>query len=437
MVPPIAAESLIDIPATLQAEPERLVGYLNDVCDRIDEQEPTLHALVPEASRRERLLNDAATLEPMAALPLFGVPVAVKDIIRVDGLPTRGGSDLPPEVFAGRQAEVVATVRAAGALVLGKSVTTEFAFADPGPTTNPHNPAHTPGGSSSGSAAAVAAGYTPLALGTQTADSIITPATYCGVVGFKPSFGRIPLDGVIPFSPSMDTVGFFTRDVASARLASAILCDRWRDVAALASTTLAVPSDLLQRVEPQVRAEFEAQLDAITAADAEVIEIPVGWDLEELRRLHYRLIAAEFAAGHADRHRRYGERYRHRSAALFEKGAGLPDVVINEGRASGARLRERVERLMDEAGVDAWLCPSARGPAPAGLDFIGDPILPLPWTHAHLPVVTIPAGWIGGLPLGAQLVGRGGADEELLAVAETVTEAISRNNRQPQSRLLA
>src|SRR3970040_1828025 len=199
-----------------------ILEQIDVVEERFAEREAEVRAFVPEESRFERLRREAKALlsrfpDSGERPPMFGVLIGVKDIFRVGGFPTRAGSRLPAEVFEGPEAEPVKKLKAAGTLVLGKTVTTEFAYFAPGPTRNPHNLAHTPGGSSSGSAAAVAAGLAPLARGPQTIGSIVRPAAFCGVVGFKPSFGRISTEGVIPLSPSLDHVGFFTQDVAGAQ----------------------------------------------------------------------------------------------------------------------------------------------------------------------------------------------------------------------------
>ena len=180
-----------------------LERYITETLEALDARESLLQALVPEHDRHARLLRDAASLElrfpdPARRPPLYGMVVGIKDLFNVDGLPTRAGSLLPAEAFAGPEAETVSRLKAAGALVLGKTVTTEFAYFTPGPTRNPVNPNHTPGGSSSGSAAAVAAGYCRLALGTQTIASVTRPAAYCGVFGFKPSQGRMSAAGIFP-----------------------------------------------------------------------------------------------------------------------------------------------------------------------------------------------------------------------------------------------
>lgn len=188
----IAPLPLAELGLALRGGTLALAAFVHRLCDRIEAVDPQIEALLPEAGRRERLLREAERLEAMfpdrhTRPALWGVPLGVKDIFHVDGFATRAGSALPPEVLAGRQGGVVTKLRAAGAIIVGKTVTTEFAFFEPGPTRNPHNVQHTPGGSSSGSAAAVAAGLCALALGTQTIGSTIRPAAYCGIAGFKPS----------------------------------------------------------------------------------------------------------------------------------------------------------------------------------------------------------------------------------------------------------
>jgi Asp-tRNA(Asn)/Glu-tRNA(Gln) amidotransferase A subunit family amidase len=190
-----------------------------------------------EPDRRGRLHRAATALavaypEPAGRPSLYGALLAVKDIFHVDGFTTRAGATVPPELFAGPEAACVTRLRQAGALVVGKAVTTEFAYFEPGPTRNPHNLAHTPGGSSSGSAAAVAAGLAPLALGTQTIGSVIRPAAFCGIVGFKPSLGRVDPQGLVFFSRTLDQRGLFTQDVAGMALAAAVVCREWRDLPA-------------------------------------------------------------------------------------------------------------------------------------------------------------------------------------------------------------
>ena len=200
-----------------EAKPSDLIDRLQQRFERVNS---AIDAFLPEAIRFERLRRDAAALEarfpdPAGRPPLYGALLGVKDIFHVDGFSTRAGTRVPPEHFAGDEAAVVTQLKRAGALIVGKTVTTEFAYFEPGPTRNPQNPAHSPGGSSSGSAAAIAAGLAHISLGTQTVGSVIRPAAYCGIVGFKPSYDRVPTAGLVTFSPSADHVGFFTVDITS------------------------------------------------------------------------------------------------------------------------------------------------------------------------------------------------------------------------------
>jgi Asp-tRNA(Asn)/Glu-tRNA(Gln) amidotransferase A subunit family amidase len=211
-----------------------LLDYLDELEAHFKEREPEVLAFVAEDGRFARLRREAQELlekypNPEARPPLFGVPIGVKDIFHADGFVTRAGSKVPPEVIQGHESESVSLLRRAGALVLGKTVTTEFAYFAPGPTRNPYNPEHTPGGSSSGSAAAVGAGLCPLAFGTQTLGSVNRPAAFCGVVGYKPSYDRISKAGVIPLAGSVDHVGLFAKTVAGVALGAGVLCRVWQE----------------------------------------------------------------------------------------------------------------------------------------------------------------------------------------------------------------
>src|SRR5580704_17028032 len=257
-----------------------LAGVAAATCDRIEREDPQVHAFVAEPGRRARLLAAAAGLATRSAgserkPALYGVVAGIKDVIRVDGLPTRAGSRLPAETLAGPQAHAVDRLLAAGALVAGKTVTAEFAVIAPGPTRNPRAPGHTPGGSSSGSAAAVAAGMVPLALGTQTIASVIRPAAYCGVPGFRPTRGRISPDGVIPFAPSLDVVGCFAADAARLTRAAAVLCDDWRPAANPGRPVLGIPAGrYLDRASPVALSAFAGHVAVLSAAGYVVREAP-------------------------------------------------------------------------------------------------------------------------------------------------------------------
>jgi Asp-tRNA(Asn)/Glu-tRNA(Gln) amidotransferase A subunit family amidase len=399
--------------------------HVEAVCDRIDAVEPEIEALVPEPGRRERLLREAAELErrwpePDERPALYGVLVGVKDIFHADGFVTRAGSALPPEPFAGSEAASVRLVKDAGALILGKTVTTEFASFAPNQTRNPHDPAHTPGGSSSGSAAAVAAGYCPMAFGSQTVGSVIRPAAYCGVVGFKPTYERIAIEGVLPYSPSVDTVGMFTQDVAGIQLAAQVLFREWSPAASTRRPTLSVPEGAyLRQASDEALEAFDRQITLLEAAGYVVKRVTVLEDIDEIDKRHRWMTNAEAAEFHKDWFDEHAATYRQRTRDVLEMGRSVTPEQLEQGRASRLSTRRTLEAAMDEHGIDLWVCPSATGPAPEGIDATGSPAMNLVWTHVGLPALSVPAGYAtSGLPLGLQIVGRYNADEQLLVWAE-------------------
>ncbi len=387
---------------------------------RLDSEQQRTAPFLPEPGRLDRLVSELGAMgDKSGGSELAGVLFGVKDIINVDGLETRAGSNLPPSTFAGPEASVVTRLRRTGAVVAGKTTTTEFAFSEPSPTRNPRNPAHTPGGSSSGSAAAVGAGLVPFALGTQTVDSIVTPAAYCGVVGFKPTFGRVPVDGVVPFSPSMDHVGVLAQDVATATSVARVICDRWSGEAPNEGIVLGLPSDAyLGKADGAANQALDAVIGEIEGAGFDIVATDALSNIDEIANVHRRLTAAEFARVSEQWFEQFGDRFRPRSREVHLYGASLDPEVVSLGIDHAAGIRERLEEIMERRGISAWVAPAATGVAPRGLDYIGDPIMGRPWTHAHLPVVALPVA--SGLPLGIQLVGRHGHDEELLALAARV-----------------
>jgi Asp-tRNA(Asn)/Glu-tRNA(Gln) amidotransferase A subunit family amidase len=407
------------------------VDHVETLETRAAAVEPDIAAFVDETDRWERVRTAAVDCASRHAdgperPPLYGVPVGVKDVFHVDGLETRAGSDLPPGTLDGGEATAVTRLRAAGAFVLGKTVTAEFAYFDPGPTRNPCDTDHTPGGSSSGSAAAVAAGLCPLALGTQTIGSVARPAAFCGVVGVKPTYDRVPTDGVVPVSPAVDTVGWFTQDVEGARLAGAVLCDDWRTLAEPRERpTLGVPGErYLDQADAVGREAFDAQVDRLADAGYDVERVDVLGDIAAVNGRHERLMAAEMAAAHEAWYREYADRYAAATRELIERGHEVTGREIARARQGRHDLRETLETRMDRAGVDLWVTPAAPGPAPEGIDDTGDPVMNLPWTHAGLPVVSVPADEHEGLPLGLQCVARASADEDLLAWVEGVAAVV-------------
>lgn len=409
-----------------------LVAYLSRLEERFREVEPEVRAFVPEEGRFTRLRREAKRLlarypEAASRPPLFGVPVGVKDIFHVRGFSTRAGSRLPPDALQGSEAAAVTALKQAGALILGKTVTTEFAYFAPGPTRNPHNLAHTPGGSSSGSAAAVAAGLSPLTLGTQTIGSLIRPGAFCGVVAFKPSHERISRDGVIPLSPSLDHVGFFTADIAGAAHVAALLCAEWEMPVVPVEPALGIPQGpYLERAGAASLRHFYTVCRRLEEAGFDIKPVPALAEFEMIEELHHELMAAEAERVHEQWFATYDHLYHAKTAALLTQGELVPQELVASARQRRAVLRHELETLMAENQIDLWITPAATGPAPAGLDSTGDPVMNLPWTFAGLPAVNVPAGTgESGLPLGVQLVGGWYGDEALLLWAEQIAAVVN------------
>lgn len=411
-----------------------LLAYINEICDRIDAGEPHIQALLPEPGRRARLLAEAKALlarfpDPADRPLLYGIPVGIKDMFFVDGFPMQAGSQLPLELFVGQEGACVRALRGAGALILGKTVTTEFAYFEPGPTRNPHNLDHTPGGSSSGSAAAVAAGFCPLAIGTQTIGSTIRPAAFCGIAGFKPSYGRIPTDGMVLFSQSVDTIGLFTQDMAGMLLAAPIVCQNWQAGAVNPPESLPVvgvpEGPYLEQASPEGLGAFEKQLVLLADSGYTIRRVRAMEDIAAINHRHTRLTFAEMAKVHAAWFAEHASLYRPRTAAAILEGQEVSAEELAEARAGRIKLRAELEELMAGVGIDLWVCPSAPGPAPEGLQATGSPLMNLPWTHAGMPAISVPAGRAAnGLPLGLQCIARFMADEQLLGWVRAIEEVL-------------
>ncbi|MCP4416627.1 MAG: amidase [Chloroflexi bacterium] len=404
-----------------------LLDYLAALEQRFNEQEPDVLAFVPENGRFLRLRQQAQQLlegypSPADRPPLFGIPLGVKDIFQVDGFTTQAGSQLPSDILQGDEAPSVTTLRQAGALILGKTVTTEFAYFGPGPTLNPHNPAHTPGGSSSGSAAALGAGLAPLTFGTQTIGSVNRPAAFCGAVGYKPTYNRIDKSGVLPLSTSLDHVGCFTNDVAGMELAAGLLCQHWQLVVTKKKPVLGIPEGpYLQRASEEGRKHFRQICRKLHDAGFIVKSVAALPDFETIYARHNLIVAAEAARFHADWFAIHEEKYHWKTAELIQRGLKIKDTQLKKAITGRAALRETLMQLMNKQGLDMWLSPSALGAAPVGLDSTGDPVMNLPWTHAGLPTLTLPAGKNGaGMPLGLQLTGRWFGDEAMLSFASQI-----------------
>jgi amidase len=359
--------------------------------------------------------------------PLGGVPIGVKDIVDTHDMPTGYGSAL----YAGHRpawdAACVALARAAGAVVLGKTVSTEFAALAPGKTRNPHNPAHTPGGSSSGSAAAVAAGMVPVAIGTQTAGSVIRPAAFCGAVGYKPSYGLIEGAGVKRLAGSLDTVGVFARAVDDAALFVSVLADR----PALAEVT--APARLrigLYRtsdwdsVDPATQAALERAAMRLGQGGATVVELPAIPEHAALLAAQTTIMAWETGQALAFERLNCFDRLAPATQTMLRNGETTPLADYEAARARMPALRAAFDRLFGDR--DVLLTPSAPGEAPEGLASTGNALFNRVWTALGTPCVTLPVGrGPRGLPLAVQIVGRHGEDARTLAAAAFVEEALA------------
>jgi len=339
-------------------------------------------------------------------------------------------------LFDGPEASSVTKLKQAGALVLGKTVTTEFAYFYPGPTRNPVNIEHTPGGSSSGSAAAVAAGFCSLALGTQTIGSINRPAAFCGIIGVKPSYNRISRDGVIPFSPSADHVGFFTQDMIGARIVSSVLCDNWNDALAGKGVgrrpRIAIAGGkYIEQASGDYLRMFQEDVAELRELDYEIGELACLEEIEEINKLHRALIAAEMAETHAPWFDTYRHLYREATVSLIEEGRSTPPAVVAQARERQLALREHMRSAMECGGFDIFISPTTPTEAPEGLQSTGSPIMNLPWTFAGMPTISVPSGnrTEKGLPFGLQFSAAFNDDERLMYwIHEIVHRSMSQKN---------
>ena len=391
--------------------------------ERIGALEPDVQAWVQldleRAARTAEALDSGAGPDSHA---LSGAPIAVKDIIDVSGLPTRYGS--PIHDAAGPEPESAACVRTlerAGAVILGKTVTTEFAYYMPGKTRNPWNLAHTPGGSSMGSAAAVACGMAAGALGTQTNGSVVRPAAFCGVVGYKPSYGAVPNHGTLDPWPTLDHTGVFARNVGDAALLASVIAKAGRVASQVRFPAHpprlgVVRSPVWRLAEPAQQSALESNAATLTHVGARVepLELPQAFD--DAHHIHGVIMAYEGARHFGDLQRRCRALMSARFNALLDKGAAIGAPEYSDALHAAQALRAAFSAA--SAGFDAILTPPAPGEAPATLDETGSPVFCTIWTLLGVPAITIPvARGPAGLPLGLQIVGPYAQDDGLLSAA--------------------
>jgi len=339
---------------------------------------------------------------------LLGLPFGAKDIFETRDLPTCYGSPLCAGRRGSRDAALIEELIRSGAALLGKTQTTAFASFDPAPTRNPRLPGHTPGGSSAGSAAAVAAGMVPFAIGTQTLGSVLRPASYCGVCGFKPSYGLLPVEGTLPFAPSFDTVGFFTES------ADDMLCLWTRGFGGLCDAPLHRAAHFRVPAEDPMERAVRMAAESLRASGVQVDDLdpPEGWDglLEAARTVN----AYEGARSNAGRYGEFGDRIGVRLAELVRRGLAIPEGEYQAALAHVAHMRGAVAQIFWEYPV--ILTPAAGGPAPQGFASTGDPACNAPWTALGVPAISVPLP-VAGAPLGLQITAAWGRDDALISVA--------------------
>ncbi len=416
----------LDLAPLLQRRELSAEAVARACLERVEQREQVIGAW--SFLDEEKLLSQARALDAQPVRgPLHGLPVGIKDIMATADMPTEYGSPIYRNHRPAWDAACVAAIRAAGGLIMGKTVTTEFAVMHPGKTVNPCNPAHTPGGSSSGSAAAVADFMAPFALGTQTGGSVIRPASFCGIVGYKPSFGMINRHGVKPVSESLDTVGILARSVADAALLCAAITGR----AGLGnSSPVHGPRIGIWRTyewseaSSESIAAVERAASVFAAAGAQVREASMPELLIGLDEAQHTIEYFEMAGSLAFESQKYGDRLSANLSERVEKGRNIVPEVYDQKLAVADACRQLMAGVFSE--FDALLAPSAVGEAPQGLGSTGNAVFNRGWTLLRLPCVTLPA-WHGpkGLPVGVQLVGAFREDRKALSIARWAERSLA------------
>ncbi len=426
-----ALNTLSAVEAARQLADRRITAeaLVRDCFERIDARENDVQAW--QHLDRENALAQARAADAGPHLGLLhGLPIGVKDLIDTADAPATYGSP----IYAGHRpawdAPCVALARAAGGIVIGKTVTTEFAVMQPSKTRNPHNPGHTPGGSSSGSAAAVADYMVPLAFGTQTAGSIIRPAAYCGAVGYKPSFGLISRVGVKALSDTLDTIGTIARSVPDAALFAAAVSGR-RDL--LVDKPMASPPRIgicrtyeWKQAQPDMMKALEGAAAALAAAGAQVRSVNLPPTFANLVQAQTDIMLFEQAQSLAHERLKHWTQLSELLRGILEAGVQVSFERYDAAQTLARNCRRTVTEVFAEC--DVLLSPSATGAAPAGLGMTGDPVFNRMWTLLRTPCVNVPAArTAGGLPLGLQVIGAYGSDAQTLAAAHWAHETLKMN----------
>ena len=442
----LSALSLVDASADIREGRITSAEIVRDCIKRIDEVDGDIGAwafLDRDHAMQQAEAADDHRRHGRAIGPLHGVPIGIKDIFDTGDMPTELGSALWAGRTPRRDAAAVARLRSAGAVIMGKTVTTEYAYYNPGKTRNPHDPGRTPGGSSSGSAAAVASHMVPGAIGSQTNGSVIRPASFCGVVGFKPTHGLIPRSGALLLSRTLDHVGVFARTVEDvALLAEALVGFDEEDpdtrpvahphLSAVAASEPPLPprfafvrSPAWDRAEP---ATGEAFAELVGALGEVAAEVAIGAGFDRAIDMHHTVMDVEMAHNLGRDYEKGADKLSAVLRKLIERGRTVPACDYMRALAGIAPLNQALDALFDE--YDAILTPAAPGEAPRGLDSTGNPVFCTIWTYLGTPAVTLPLmQGESGMPLGVQLVGRRGNDARLLRTANWLVKTIERSER--------
>src|SRR5579863_8646133 len=384
----------------LKADREARKRGLEECLARIKELEPSIHAWVQVKPEM-----------PTGDGPLSGIPFGVKDIIETQGMATEYGSPLYKGRIGSTDAAIIREMRSRGAILLGKTVTTAFAYRTPGPTRNPRNLEHTPGGSSSGSAAAVAAGMVPFTIGEQTKGSMLRPASYCGVTGFKPTYGLLPTEGMLPLSKSLDTLGLFAHTPAD-------MLALWKalghPVGSEEQFAFGAPEPVPE-CEPEMANAFRQALSLLRRSGVSIKTVDISEMLKKLDEANTVIMFYEGARFHESRLKEFGDRLDQPLANLIRKGLKIPVERYDEAKRYISDSRVRLAEIFKSTPV--ILTPAATGAAPLGLSDTGDPRMNAPWTALGTPAMSIPMPVAGGLPLGLQLTADLGQDSRVLQAA--------------------
>ena len=421
--------SLADLAARIRTKEISVLEVADCFLARIDALDGELSAWVtvdPDRVRREARKLDSAPSRG----PLHGIPVGIKDIFATAGIKTTMGSPVFRNNVPDSDAGVVRRLKAAGALILGKTVTTEFATLDPGPTRNPWNPSHTPGGSSSGSGAAVASGMCPAATATQTVGSLGRPAAYCGITGILPTASRVSLEGVFPVAKSLDHAGVFARNLTDAMIVLDAMCPAPISVSARSlRPTLGVVREYFQReTEAAPWARHERFIDDLRKAGVRVIDLSLPRSFDAALPAIWTIMQAEVAWVHERIYPEHKEAYGPEIRRLVEAGRKL--YAFDYLRALEIRRTYQADMRQLFDSCDVILSPGAAGPAPRGLGSTGKPVLQAPWTLADFPTVSLPLDLTAdGLPLGIQLSGPPLGEAGLFGAARWIEEFMEGSGR--------